>query len=267
MRKYLLLVAVAAISTPQIAWAETSTDAAWLQAGVFKAHIDSNLRLGNEKLGIPGTDVDFESDLGLDSSRIMPKATAGIRFLKRMRLEGDFFQLGRDGHRVLKENITIDDTVFPINAAVDSTFRTNIYRLALGYSFVRNDNAEFGVAAGAHVSSAKFRIEGSVVGSALLEEHRSKSAPLPNVGVYGNVRLSGPLTLVGNIEAFKLKVGNFKGTLFDGQVGLNYRFMKNVGAGIGYRYAYYKISAHTHSWDGTLWYDYSGPMAYIELAL
>jgi hypothetical protein len=264
VRKYLLLVAVAAISTPQIAWAERSSDAAWLDLGAFRAQINSHLRLGNEKLGIEGTDVDFEKDLGLQDKRWMPKATAGIRFLKRFRFEADHFRLTRDNKFVISKNITIDDTTFPLSADIDTHFKTDIYRVALGYSFIRRDNAELGVAVGAHVSSADFRI--AALNSAL-EEHRSKSAPLPNVGVYGSVGLWGPVTLQGNVDAFKLKVGNFKGSLIDGQLAVNYRFMKNVGAGLGYRYAHYKISAHTNNWDGTLWYNYSGPMAFIELAL
>lgn len=264
MRKYLLLIAAAAVAAPQIAWAETPNDQAWLNVGVFHAHINSHLRLGNENLGIEGTNVDFEKDLGLDSSRWMPKVSAGVRFLKRFRLEGDYFRLNRDGELLLTHNITIDDTVFPLSADVHTSFRTNIYRVGVGYSVVKQDNAELGVAVGAHVSSARFRV--GVLNGAL-EEHRSKSAPLPNVGVYGNIRLWGPVALQGNVDAFQLKVGKFKGTLIDGQVGLNYRLMRNLGVGAGYRYAHYKIQARTHSWDGTLWYTYSGPMAYVELAL
>jgi len=264
MRTHLLAAAALAAVTPTIAYAEQPSDSAWFDLGVFRAHVNSHLRLGNENLGIHGTDVDFEKDLGLRSDKWMPKATAGVRFLKRFRLEGDFFQLNRSGDLVLSHNLTIDDTVFPINVDVHSSFRTNIYRVAVGYSFVRQDNVEFGVALCAHVSSAKFRIQ-ALQGN--LEEHRSKSAPLPNVGLYGSTALWGPVTLQGNVDAFKLKVGNFKGTLIDGQAALNYRLMKNVGIGAGYRYAHYKIQAKTHSWDGTLWYTYSGPVAFVELAM
>jgi len=262
--KYLVAVAAAAILVPTAASAETPADAAWLDAGVFFAHIDSNLRLGNKQLDIPGTDIDLESDLGLDSTKTMPKINGGIRFFKRFRLEGDFFQLSRSGHLDITHEIDIDDTVFPIHADVDSHFRTNINRVALGYSFVRNAKSEFGASIGAHVTSARFRIE-ALNGD--LEEHRSKSAPLPNVGLYGTVNLTGPLWLQGHADAFKMKVGKWKGSLIDAQLAVNYRFAKNFGAGIGYRYAHYKVSADTSSWFGTLWYTYNGPVAFLELAL
>jgi hypothetical protein len=258
--------AAATIGIPQAAWAESPNDQAWLDLGAFAAHIDSDLRLDNASLGIEGTRVDFESDLGLDSSRVMPKVSAGVRFLRRFRLEGDFFQLSRSGHLPLKGTLVIDDTVFPINVDVHSSFKTNIYRVALGYSLVRNDNVEFGIAAGAHVTNARFKIRGEGPLGITLEEHRSKSAPLPNVGLYGSTRLTGALSLVGNVDAFKMKYGNYKGQLFDAQAALQYRFATNFGAGLGVRYAYYKVSGHAHDWHGILRYDYFGPLAYLELA-
>lgn len=266
MKTHMLLVAAAAVVTPQVAWAESPSDRAWLDVGAFAAHVDSDLRFDNETLGIEGTRVDFERDLGLDSSRVLPKASAGVRILKRFRIEADYFQLSRSGDITLAGSLNIDDTTFPVNAEVHSNFKTNIYRLAVGYSLVRNDNAEFGVSAGAHVSSAKFHIRGEGPLGLGLEEHRSKSAPLPNLGVYGSVKLFGPVSLQGNADAFAMKAGHYKGRLFDGQVALNYRFARNFGAGLGYRYAYYKITGNTHNWHGVLSYDYLGPVAYLELA-
>jgi hypothetical protein len=267
MKARTLLCAAVAIATPQIAHAERPADRAWLNVGAFLAHIDSDLRLDNETLGIEGSRVDFERDLGLKHRAVMPKASAGIRIGKAFRVEGDFFQLKRDNEIVLQRSLSIDDTVFPLAATVDSSFRTNIYRVAAGYSFVRQENAELGIAVGAHLTSAKFRIHAAGPLGITLEEHRSKSAPLPNVGLYGTVKLAGPLSLQGNVDAFKMKYGHYKGELFDGQLAVNYRFAEHFGAGVGYRYAHYKVTGTTHSWHGVLSYDYSGPLAFLELAL
>ncbi len=267
MRKLLLVGAAVAMAAPQVVWAERPSDRAWLDVGAFDAHIDSDLRLDNETLGIEGTRVDFERDLGLDSNRVMPKASGGIRLGKAFRLEGDFFELKREGNITLSGNLNIADTVFPLSADIHTQFRTNIYRVAAGYSFIRRDDSEFGISVGAHITSADFRIAVKGPLGIGLEQQRSKSAPLPNVGLYGSIKLFGPVALQGNVDAFKLKVGNYKGKLLDGQLGLDYRFAKNFGAGIGYRYAYYKITGDTHNWHGILSYDYLGPVAYLELAL
>jgi hypothetical protein len=266
VRKYLLAVAAAAIAAPQVAWAERPSDHAWLDLGAFAAHIDSDLRLDNETLGIEGTRVDFEKDLGLDSSKVMPKASIGVRIGKAFRVEGDFVQLRRTGDLTLDENLVIDDTVFPIHAEVHTDFKTDIYRVAAGYSFVRQDDKEFGIAVGAHVTTGTFHIRGEGPLGIGLEEHRSKSAPLPNVGLYGSIKLFGPVSLQGNVDAFQMKYGHYKGKLLDGQLAADYRFAKNFGAGLGYRYAWYRITGDTHNWHGVLSYSYSGPVAYLELA-
>ena len=267
MRKRLFFaVAAASAAAAQPAWAETAADHAWLDAGGFVASVDSNLRIDNTAAGIRGTDIDFERHLGLDDGRFLPKVTGGVRVGRRFRVEADYFSLDREAQIVLDGEIRIEDTVFPADVEVTTDFDTRIYRLAAGYSLVRNDKAEFGVAAGAHVTKASFRIQADVLGLHL-EEHRSKSVPLPNVGVYGNVHLWGPLSLQGNIDAFKMKAGDYKGTLIDAQLGVEARFAKNFGVGLGYRHAHYKVIADKSDWHGKLTYDYSGPMAYLTLAL
>jgi hypothetical protein len=259
-------VAAVAIAVPGTAFAEVASDKVWIDVGGFWAHIDSDLRVDNTALGIEGSRIDFENDLGLDSSRALPKITAGVRLGPRFRLEGDFFRLGRNGELVIDEVLRIDDTVYPIGASVRTKFRTNIYRIGIGYSLVKTDQGEFGVSAGVHMSKGKFNIQANALGGSLLEEGRNKSFPLPNVGVYGNVHLWGPVSLQANADAFKMKAGNYKGALFDGHVALEARVLKNVGIGAGYRYAGYKLTADKSDWHGKLTYGYSGPMAYLELA-
>lgn len=266
MRGYLGLAAGAALAcVPGTALAEVTTDKAWLNVGGFWAHIDSDLQLDNTALGIEGTRIDFESHLGLDDSRALPKVTGGIRLGPRFRLEGDFFRLGRDGQLAIEETLRIDDTVFPIGALVETEFDTDVYRIALGYSLVRNERGEFGVSAGAHYSRGKFEITATALGLTLAER-RSKSFPLPNVGVYGNLHLFGPVSLQGNLDVFKMKYGNYKGSLVDAQAALEARVITNVGLGLGYRYAGYKLEGDKSDWHGKLQYSYSGPMAYVELA-
>ena len=266
MRGYLGLAAAAALAcVPTAASAELTTDKAWVDIGGFLARIDSNLQLDNTALGVEGTRIDFERHLGLDSSRALPKVTAGVRLGSRFRLEGDFFRLGRSGELAIDETLRIDDTVFPLGAVVESKFDTDIYRIALGYSLVRNERGEFGLSAGVHHSRGKFKISAVSAGQSF-EERRSKSFPLPNVGVYGNMQLFGPVSIQGSADAFKMKYGKYKGSLIDAQLGLEVRAMRNVGLGLGYRYAGYEIKGSKSDWKGKLDYSYSGPMAYVELA-
>ena len=146
-----------------------------------------------------------------------------------------------------------------------SKFDTDIYRIALGYSLIHYERGEYGFSAGVHRSSGKFKVSATGLGVSL-EERRSKSFPLPNVGFFGNMHLFGPVSLQGSADAFKMKYGDYKGSLIDAQVGLEVRAIRNVGLGLGYRYAGYKLKASKSDWRGKLEYSYNGPMAYVELA-
>ena len=266
MRVFIASAAAILAMIPGSAQAEVAGDKAWIDLGGFWASIDSDLRIDNQELGIEGTRIDFERHLGLDDSRTLPKITGGIRIGSRFRLEGDYFRLSRSGELVLLESIRIDDTVYPVNASVETDFSTDIYRVGVGYSLVRTDKAEFGVSAGVHMSRGKFNVRANLLGGTLLEEGRNKSFPLPNIGLYGSMHLFGPVSLQGSADAFKMKYGDYKGSLIDAHVALEARVMKNVGIGAGYRYAGYKLKADKHDWRGKLSYSYSGPMAYVELA-
>lgn len=63
-----------------------------------------------------------------------------------------------------------------------------------------------------------------------------------------------------------MKAGKYTGSLIDAQIGFEARVLKNIGVGLGYRYAGYRVKARKNDWRGKLDYSYSGPMAYIELA-
>ena len=266
MRVFIASAAAILAMIPGTAQAELSGDKAWLDVGGFWASIDSDLYIDNEELGIEGTRIDFEHHLGLDDSRALPKITGGIRIGSRFRAEADYFRLSRSNELVLLESIIIDDTVYPVGASVETDFSTDIYRMGAGYSFVRTDKAEFGVSAGVHWSHGKFKVAANLLGGTLLEERRSKSFPLPNVGLYGSLHLFGPVSLQGSADAFQMKYGDYKGSLIDAHMALEARVMKNVGIGAGYRYAGYKLKANKNDWNGKLSYSYSGPMAYVELA-
>ena len=266
MRIFIASAAAIVAMIPGAAQAEVAGDKAWLDLGGFWASIDSDLRIDNEALGVEGTRIDFENHLGLDDSRALPKVTGGIRLGSRFRVEADYFRLSRSGELVLLESIRIDDTVYPVNASVETDFSTDIYRLGVGYSLVRTDKAEFGVSAGVHMSKGKFKVAANLLGGTLLEERRSKSFPLPNIGLYGNMHLFGPVSLQGSVDAFQMKYGDYKGSLVDAHVAVEARLLKNAGLGVGYRYAGYKLTADKSDWHGKLSYSYSGPMAYVELA-
>ncbi len=254
----------------QPAHAERPEDKAWLQAGAFFPTFDSTAQIDVPDTSIDGTVIDFERDLDLAKRKTVPDIEGGLRITNRLRLEGGFFSLKRNGETKLDRDIRWEETIYPATADVKSGFRTDIYRVAVGYSFVKSPNLEVGARIGAHVTDFKMFIEGNgtVDGETILlkNEAKNRTIPLPNVGLYANANLSRVFTVSGGANWFQLKVDDYKGRLIDLSAGVSARVLPHVGIGVRYRYVDYTLHAKASDWEGRVDYTFHGPAVFLEAA-
>ncbi len=250
------------------AHAERVSDKGWIQAGIYYPKFDSDGRI--DSVTGPGTGIDFEDDLNVDDRKVVADITAGWRISNKFRLEGEYFPLNRRGSTTLSRNINWGEAVYPANAVVESGFDTDMFRAAIGYSFVRNENTEFGVRIGAHVTTSKLFIEGqaSVAGGATQfhREQTDATVPLPNGGLYVNYDLSPVWTLSGSADYFDIKVGNYKGGITNLAAGVTARVAPHIGIGARFRYVDYRLKAESDSWVGKANSTFFGPALYLEAA-
>ncbi|MBW2277408.1 MAG: hypothetical protein JRF63_07945 [Deltaproteobacteria bacterium] len=102
--------------------------------GLFRPHVTTTARLDSQTTGI-GTEIDFESNLGLDDSTVSPLVGFAWRFTKRSVLMLNYMDLDRSGVGVTDINIKWGDIEIPINTEVESFFRTEIVTISYGYRF------------------------------------------------------------------------------------------------------------------------------------
>ena len=264
--RYVSAMLVCGFATP--AFAERAEDKVWLQGGVFRAQVDTYARVDSPSLGLPGTRVDFEGDLGLDDKEWAPKIAGGVRLGKAFRIEADYFSLNRAGSTTLNRLLGVDDTVFPVGAVVDSSFDTKIWRIAGGWSPVLTDTTEVGLAIGVHLTDASFSISGTLPGvsGATLVERRATTIPLPNIGLYANHSFNKTFGIHAKADFFSIKLGDYKGRLIDAQLGFSARIQRNIGVGIAYRFVDYDVEVRKNDFGGKIEYKYYGPVAFVEVA-
>jgi hypothetical protein len=157
----------------------------------------------------------------------------------------------------------------PVLRRHDSKFKTDVYRLSVGYEFVDTDRAKLGLAIGAHVTKITAAITGNATvggGAAQLETRRTKIlAPLPTVGLFGSFEIAPRLTLSGRADYLSLKVGDYDGKLLNLEGRVAYRFLPNVGVGALYRFVDYRVGVEKKHWDGRFDYQFSGPSVFLEV--
>jgi len=250
--------------------AEHGSDRVWLRAGAYRPSFDSKARIDIPNTPVDGTVITFEGDLGLDDRKTVADVEAGARILGGLRVEAGYFSLRRTGERSLGRDIRWEETVYSARARVESGFRSDIYRLALGYSFIRSEPLELGVRAGLHVTTFKLFIEGEASVSdrpvGVKREEKQKTLPLPHLGLFANYRLSRTFTLHGDANHFELEVGRYKGRLTDLSAGITARVTPHVGIGAGYRRVDYGLRARSDRWEGRVDYSFNGPEIYLEAA-
>lgn len=228
-----------------------------LEIGAYSPTVDTTAHL-NGPLG-NGTTVNFEEDLNLKDRKTSATILGKVRIGDRWRIEAEYFGLDRSGSRSINRTITWGDDVYPIGITVSSTFDTDIFRLSGGYSFVKNDTAEVGIALGLHATDFRLSLGATGVGS----QQADALAPLPTVGLYASYALSPRWLISGRVDYFSLDYDEYDGSLVAAQGGIDYRFTRNFGIGLGYRYIDYDLTVTKARFNGGVEYRFSGPVLYL----
>src|SRR5436190_15242740 len=146
-----------AFAAAQPAQGQALDDKYWIAIAGYWPSADSSGTLSRPNA--PGTDIDFESDLGIDKSKVLPSVTGGAKF-GRFVVQAEYYALDRNGSRTLTRDLMFDGVTYPANVSVGSKFDSNIYRGSIGYIFLRSDQAELGASIGLHVTDFKLTLNG-----------------------------------------------------------------------------------------------------------
>ncbi|TMJ19420.1 MAG: hypothetical protein E6G92_06460 [Alphaproteobacteria bacterium] len=258
-----------AIFAASPAGAQALQDRFWLQASAYYPKIDTDVRLAPASNPDGGTEIDLEGDFGLDDREILPAINAGARIGGRFSIIADYYRLDRNTTATINRAITVENVTYPVNASVTAGFGSDVYRLSIGYAFLRRDNAELGASIGLHATDFSISLQGQgTVGTAPISNQVRRHdflAPMPTIGLFGTWEIAPRLTLGGRIDWLSLGLGDYDGRLFNTQASLSYRFARNFGAGIMFRYVDYRVDVEKPNYNGRFTYSFAGPAAFIEV--
>jgi hypothetical protein len=117
----------------------------YVALGSFILSSDTVVRLDGEAQR--GDQVDFENTFGGgDLTRF--RVDGYWRFADKHKIRALWFNSSRTKSRVLDEDITWGDEVFPVHAETKAKVAFDIYELAYEYAFLRRDNYEVSGTAG-----------------------------------------------------------------------------------------------------------------------
>ena len=241
--------------------------------GGFVSAFDSTLAFGVDR----GAGVTFNAEdlFGLDTSLTVFRAEAMYRPGKSLRHQVDFIYAGyhRDGSDTLSREITIGDETYPVNARVESVFNFDIIRGTYSYAILQDERMRIALGLGVYVVPVEYGLEIETPNERSVVEGADVTLPLPALALRGEFQLIPRLYLNAGIDAMYLQISDFKGSLLDVNIGLEYRPWKYVGFGLGYNGMAVNVEGESSSSDypgadfvGSIDVRFTGLMLYGKLS-
>lgn len=230
-----------------------------VSAGAFFPINNTQIQVGTNN-GNHGTEIDLEDDLGFSKSTASFMGTFDWRISRRSRLGFEFFALDRTSSKTLQKEIDFGEHTYEINTRVSALFNVQIARIAYGYAFLSKPKYEAGLLIGAHVLFADLGLR--VEANQAIAQYRDSfnfTAPLPDIGVWGEFVLGKRFGLYVNANYLAVKIDNIDGRIVSYNLALSYNVVQNFCLTAGYTGLNFKVDTVRERLNGYLKWGYNGP--------
>lgn len=237
--------------------------------GGFISAFDSTLGFGvNHAAGVT---INAEEVFDLDESLTVFRAEAMYRPGQSRRHQVDliYARYHRDGSATLSEELDINGSTYPVGARVDTVFNFDIIRGTYSYAILQDERMRIALGLGVYAVPLEYGLAIETTGGRDSVEGADTTLPLPAVALRAEFQLIPRMFLNASIDTMYLELSDFKGSLLDMNVGLEYRPWKHFGFGLGYNAMSVAVEAESSSSDypgtdfvGTVDVRFSGLMLY-----
>lgn len=166
------------------------------------------------------------------------------RFTDTHSIDFSYFYAHSKGSTIISQDMDWNGNTIIAGGHVDSYFDMDVYKVSYGYSFYHNEKIELMLTAGLHITDLDLGIGaygtivdryGNVLTGDSYESSESLTVPLPVVGFKGEYTIIDKRLFVNyKVEYFYMKYDDYEGRIVSTALNLEYRFIDNVGVGIGY---------------------------------
>lgn len=256
MKRIMLIGAAVFAIQPAFSADDPSDKRFSVAVGAFWPDVNTTVRLDGNG-GRIGTELDFESDLGLDDRDTLFTGELAYRIGKRHHVDLLYFRLARDGEKTLDIDVSWGDREFFRQETIDSFFDTDIIRLSYGYAFIDNDRHRLMGQIGVHYTQVSAGLKRENVAEVRVEG--KTDVPLPVIGLNYDYEFSDKVSLNLRAQIFRLEFDEYDGSLDNLSAALHYAFSPRWSAFVAYNYYKIDLDAEADRWNGSFEFGYHGP--------
>ncbi len=203
-----------------------------------------NIAIQSESIpGIPGTPIDFVTDLGLEQKRF-GQFKAVLRPSKKSKFRFEYTPIKYEAERVVTRNLVFNGILYPVSLNVATELDWKAYRFGYEWDMIYRDRGFFGL-----LFEAKYTDIESRLTNVLDTEFVRARAPIPAIGGIGRVYVAPNISITGELSGFPEGIINqvdedSDGHYLDFDVYGSINFTDHAGAQIGYRSfdVFYKVN-------------------------
>jgi len=188
--------------------------------------------ISSESLGIPGSDIDFVSDLGIEKKRFRELRLV-LRPARKHKFRINYIPISYTAQSVLTRNIVFNGIQYRVGLPVTSALTWRAWRFGYEYDFIYRDRGFVGFIVEAKYTDVEARLN-SLIG----EEFARARAPIPALGGIGRAYVAPNISVTGELTGFKLPNSideNYAGRYLDFDLYGTVNFSDHVGVQLGYR--------------------------------
>jgi hypothetical protein len=230
-----------------------------LTAGIFIPVNDISLKVSANG-SVDGTNIDFQKDLGLESTGFTFLSNVQWRISRRSRISLGYYNIRRSSTKTLQKDIIFDSVTYKTNTTVDAFFNTSIYQFSYGYAIIVKPNYELGLSIGAHTVGAKAGVSANDANAGLSRNSDfGFTAPLPDLGIWGGYAFNDRFAANLEFGYLSLTVNDIKGSILTYNLVLLYRIIPQLDLLVAYTGLNFDVNATKKNVTGDFKWGYNGP--------
>jgi hypothetical protein len=208
-----------------------------------------------------GTTIDWERDLGGETSMTVPRFDGYYRFAPKHRVDFSWYKVERSGTVTTQRDIDFGNISYPAGTtALTSRLDNETIKALYTYSFYRAPQIETALSLGLHVT----KVEASLQTPGGLAEATSVTAPLPVFGFRLDYSFAPKWWVRSKYELFFLdNVDAYSGALTDFTIGVEHQTFQHVGFGFGMNRSSLDLEVEEDNKQGAFRSVLNGLMLYV----